>query len=116
MSGHHTLLLQLQFPRFLRKSTGGAAPTAAEVAASSTFDTITLANTFTAAHLDDTTQSTAHAEGRVSEAVATAGGSAFGVRVASELEMLETGLVLTVDDAGEPPRDETCEREGEGGY
>lgn len=112
IAGHHTPLLQFQLPGLLSECTRGAAPTAAEIAASTTFDTITLADTLTTAHLNDTAQSTAEHECSVGEAVTSAGFSTFGVRVALAFEMFEAGLVLTVDDAGQPPRDETWERNG----
>jgi hypothetical protein len=112
MAGHHTPLLQLQLPGFLSECAGGTAPTAAEIAASAALDTITLANTLATTHLNDTAQSTAEHECSVGEAVTSAGFSTFGVGVALAFEMFEAGLVLTVDDAGQPPRDETWERNG----
>lgn len=107
MAGHHTPLLQLQLPGLLSECTRRAAPTAAEIAASTTFDTITLANTLATAHLNDTTQSTAEHECCVGEAVTTAGITTVRVWVALALEMFEAGLVLTINDARQPPRDET---------
>jgi hypothetical protein len=41
------------------------------------------------------------------EAVTSAGISTVRVRVALALEMFEAGLVLTIDDAGQPRSDET---------
>jgi len=103
MGGHHALFLQFEFPRFLCEGAGGTAPTAAEIAASSAFDTITVADTLAAGHLDEAAQPTADGESAVREAVSTTGLAAFGVRIALTFEMLETGFVLSIDDAGQPP-------------
>lgn len=70
--GHHAPLLQFEFAGFLSKGARGTAPTAAKVAASVALDTITLTDTFTTAHLDNATQSTADGKGTMSEAITTA--------------------------------------------
>ena len=108
MAGHHAPLLQLQLARFLGKSARSTAPTAAEITASVALDTITVADAFTTAHLDDAAHATADHEGSVGKAITTARVATFGMGVTLALEMLETRFVLSVDDAGQPPCDEAC--------
>jgi hypothetical protein len=85
-----------------------ATPTEAAITKATAFDSIPLPNFFTATNLDDPSNTEAGSEETMKPAISTARVTSFWMRIALCFEMFETGLILSVDDAGAPCGDDAC--------
>jgi len=118
MGREHAPLLEFEFPRFLSESARVATPTDAAISKATTFDSIPSPNLLTSTNLDDPSNTEAGSEETMKPAISSARVTSFWMRITLCFEMLEAGLILSVDDAGAPCGDDACLTECQrgGGY